>query len=118
MGNYFAQGCHPNLTQQSIVVTSVEKKCCEHLENLGLGFPLTNNIFVEDIVTEIVKHQGKFVEGTTLNHELVADDILKMILQTTNVICVSNLAMLLAENLELKRIIGEQTILLASINTK
>ena len=59
--NYFKSGCSPNCPD--VVVKSVEEKLCEHLNNQGLGDPITSNSSVKDILKALTAHQGGFIQG-------------------------------------------------------
>ena len=62
--NYFQSGCHPNLEAvMNTVVKSVQTKLCTHLDKQGLGTPLLPNLTVKNIVDEILKSQGHFIQG-------------------------------------------------------
>ena len=47
----------------AISVRSVETKLCEHLNNQGLGTPVSSNRTVKEIYEAVCKHQGGFVQG-------------------------------------------------------
>jgi serine/threonine protein kinase len=54
--------CHPqNLPDVS--VSSVETRLIERIDDLGLGLPFIETMAVTDIVTSVLKYQGRFVEG-------------------------------------------------------
>jgi serine/threonine protein kinase len=60
--NYFPSKCHPaNLP--TVAVASVESKMHEHLTRQGLGFALTPNMTVRDIVDTVVSNQGGFLRN-------------------------------------------------------
>lgn len=59
---YQFQTDHPSLPD--VRVASVEDKLIGHLEGQGLGLPYHMDMTVADVVGEITKYQGNFVEGT------------------------------------------------------
>ena len=62
-GNYFADGCHPKLDSQDIIVKSVEAQVDFHLNRLRLGTSLLQDATVKTVCKEIVSKQGKLVQG-------------------------------------------------------
>ena len=60
--HFFKSGCSPK-GLPNIIVTSVDEKLCEHLNNLGLGAPIIFNHTVKDIYQVLTKHQGFFIQG-------------------------------------------------------
>ena len=82
-------GCAPKCPD--IVVTSVEEKLCEHLNNQGLGAPINSNLTVKDIYESLTKHQGGFIEGTGgVAFSAVVDSIYNMIKPVTKDLSVSD----------------------------
>lgn len=63
--NYFASGCHPNLSLvDKVVVSKIEDKLFEHLSNHALGSPMVENMSVASIINGITADQGAFIEGS------------------------------------------------------
>jgi serine/threonine protein kinase len=57
-------GCsHPSCPE--VVVQSVEERLRGNLEQLGLGFPILDEMTVSETLEEIVSYQGLFAEGDT-----------------------------------------------------
>lgn len=62
--NYFSSGSHPNLKNVSnVIVESIEDKVIQILDAQSLGMSLINNVSVKDIIDNITKNQGCFLEG-------------------------------------------------------
>ena len=60
-------------------VTSVEKELIEHMENQGLGTPISPNRSVASVVAELMKYQGAFVEGDAeISFQLAVESIAAM----------------------------------------
>ena len=55
--HYFGSGCQPKFSGQGEVVESIKKKLCEHLERVGLGSPLQENMTAKDIFAAITINQ-------------------------------------------------------------
>lgn len=62
-GNYFKDGCHPTFSKE-VVVKSNQRGLEGHLDRLGLGTPMLEDLSVSQTVKEITKNQGLFVEGS------------------------------------------------------
>ena len=62
-GNYFDDGCHPNLSAVKGVVKSVEAKLNSHLERQALGTPMLQPLSPADILDRITVNQGYFAQG-------------------------------------------------------
>lgn len=63
--DYFASGCHPKFKKDDhVVVDKIETKLHEHLDNIGLGSPMNDNVSVADIINAVTANQGAFVQGT------------------------------------------------------
>ena len=62
--NYFACGCHPNLTAvEFVVVSSVEHKLDEELDKCALGSAMLEPMSVKQIMGKLTENQGCIVEG-------------------------------------------------------
>ena len=62
--NYFKSGSHPALgSMKEVVVNSIETKVMEVLDSQSLGMPLIDKSSVKDIIDNITKNQGCFLEG-------------------------------------------------------
>ena len=62
--NYFKSGSHPDLKSMiEVVVNSIENRVVEVLDSQSLGMPLINSPSVKDIIDNITKNQGCFIEG-------------------------------------------------------
>lgn len=59
--NYFQSGCMPWAAE--VVVHSVEEKLIQHMQNQGLGAPLSSGRTVKEILGELTACQGAFVQG-------------------------------------------------------
>ena len=59
--DYFKSGCSPKCPD--IFVASVEEKLREHLNNQGLGDPVSSTRSVKDIFQALTTHQGGFIYG-------------------------------------------------------
>ena len=62
-GNYFGDGCHPNLSAVKGVVRSVEAKLSSHLERQALGTPMLQPLSPADVMDRITVNQGYFAQG-------------------------------------------------------
>jgi hypothetical protein len=82
--NYHASKCGPVMgPTNDIVVHSVEEKLLEHLDRLGLGTPLNENLTVKQVWERLMKHQaitltGDFQSAITK----LADSIVNMVADT------------------------------------
>lgn len=66
-GNYFKDGCHPSFGANEVFVKSNQSALEGHLDRLGLGTPMLEDLSVSKTLKEITKHQGLFVEGSVRN---------------------------------------------------
>lgn len=62
-GNYFKDGCHPSFGADDVYVKNNQSALEGHLDRLGLGTPMLDDLSVSKTVKEITKNQGLFVEG-------------------------------------------------------
>jgi len=65
--NYFASGCHPDLSgHTAVVVRSVEEKAGEHLDRQCLGSPLLSEaaVSVEGVMSRLLVNQGCLLAGS------------------------------------------------------
>jgi hypothetical protein len=60
--HYFRSGCHPALAND-VAVDSIECKLREHLERVGMGCPLSNNVSIKCLLNTISASHGFFIEG-------------------------------------------------------
>jgi hypothetical protein len=73
------QACHPQFSSR-VVVKAVEEKIKDHIEKTGLGSPLAENLSVKDVISEICKCQGKFIEGSlSMSLDGICNDVQRMI---------------------------------------
>ena len=79
--NYFASGCHPNLSAlTTTVVASIESKVKEHLDKQSLGTPMLPEMPVTTILDRITCNQGVIIEGFIENaFDGMIDIIVKMV---------------------------------------
>lgn len=63
-GNYFKDGCHPSLGSDEVFVKNNQSALEGHLDRLGLGTPMLDDLSVSKTLKEITKNQGLFVEGS------------------------------------------------------
>ena len=60
--NFAASRCAPVLAN-NVVVHSVEEKLKEHMDRLGLGTPMKEEVTVKQVYDSLMLHQGVYVEG-------------------------------------------------------
>lgn len=62
--NYFQSGCHPKLENiYNGYLNSIENQLIYHMDRLSLGSPMKRNLPIYDIISDVIKNQGGFVEG-------------------------------------------------------
>jgi hypothetical protein len=75
--NYEIECCHPQFSSESesVEVKAVKEKCASHLSRMALGSPLLANMTVSRIVSQIMDHQGKLIQGSeNTAFESILDD--------------------------------------------
>ena len=88
--NYFKSGSHPDLDNMSHVkVNSIETRVMEVLDSQSLGMPLIHKSSVKDIIDNITKNQGCFLEGdrdTTIDEAMdtIDNGVKGLIISSTN----------------------------------
>lgn len=60
--NFSASRCAPVLSN-NVVVHSVEEKLKEHMDRLGLGTPMKEEVTVKQVYDNLMLHQGVYIEG-------------------------------------------------------
>lgn len=60
--DYFDSKCHPTFAN-NVLVDSVEAALQDHLNRLCFGTPLLDNMFVDSVLSQIIKNQGCLIEG-------------------------------------------------------
>jgi hypothetical protein len=61
-GNYFADGCDPEITGE-VIVDSVYGDVLGHLQDLCLGTPLHDDMSVGKVKRDILVNQGRLIQG-------------------------------------------------------
>ena len=79
-GNYFTQGCHPDLSSlKDVVVDAIEEKLRSHLNRECLGSPMSHNLLLKALLEKITVNQGRCIEGPSYEAFLkVENDLLNI----------------------------------------
>mmetsp|Transcript_19108 Transcript_19108/g.26270 ORF Transcript_19108/g.26270 Transcript_19108/m.26270 type:complete len:264 (-) Transcript_19108:332-1123(-) len=79
--DYFASGCHPQLTN-AVIVESVEHALQDQLNRLCFGTPLLDEQTVPVVLDSILKNQGCLVDGPQESaFDSVMNDVILMVRQ-------------------------------------